>query len=327
MFVSHRRFISGISALLLALTMLIAKDAMALSGVTNLVYLTDEDRLQGFSATYKDVGDLNAAESCIQWVYDEAGNYYCVQTLYYENWVSVTAELYNPSGGLYHSGHSYDFISAVEEYLLQPSSYLANWRAHGIHYLEQDIYYGYYDITGFWVYSYAGTYVYVLGETEKLYRPVPVCSVSSTAYAAINTALQWPAVEPWERAATLLCVAPNSVTAGYFNDSFGQFYTDLSPTNDPCATKVVSGLDYRAGGVHKHPYFQSSAEYNRGNGCFGDQTVLTAAQLSAYNTLNQDFSTGDRSAASGTGLPFYLRVPLGNAIKQLLNNTTTGVWP
>jgi hypothetical protein len=314
------------SALLLALMMLSAREAMALSGVTNVVYLSDQDKLQGFSATYKDVGDVNAAEYCTQWVYDEVGNYYCVQTLYYENWVSVTAELYNPSGGLYYSAHSYDFISAVEEYLQQPSSYLANWRAHGIHYLEQDLYIGYYDATGFWIYVYAGTNVYLLGETQKLERPVPVCSVSSTQSAAINTALQWPAVEPWERAATMLCVAPNSVTAGYFNDSFGQFYTDLGPTNDPCATKVVD-LDYRSGGVHKHPYFQTSAEYNRGNGCLNDKTFLTTAQLNQVNTLNQDFSPGDKSAFSGTGLPFYVRVPLGNAIKQLLNGATTGVWP
>jgi hypothetical protein len=89
----------------------------------------------------------------------------------------------------------------------------------------------------------------------------------------------------------------------------------------------VVDLDYRSGGVHKHPYFQTSAEYNRGNGCLNDKTFLTTAQLNQVNTLNQDFSPGDKSAFSGTGLPFYVRVPLGNAIKQLLNGATTGVWP
>jgi hypothetical protein len=325
----YRRFMTAASTLLLVLMMLSARDAMAYTGITNLVYLSDQDRLHGFSATHKDPGDLNAAESCIQWVPDELGNYHCVATLYVENWVSVTAELYDVAGTRMYSAYDFDFVAAVNEYLLPvpvPNSYLVPSRAHGIHYVEQDVYFGNLDATGFWFYSYAGTNVYLLGETDKEATPIPVCSQASIDSASINTVLQWTAVEPWERAATMVCIWPNAPNAINFNDSFAQIYPFFASTNDPCATTIYRSSIF-VGGVHKHPYFQSAAEYTRGNGCRNDKRSLTLSQLNQVNILNQEFSDNDKAAFAGSGSPFYLRVPLGNAVKRLLNNTTTGVWP
>jgi len=325
---SYRRFGPAGSALLLVLMMLPAPEAPAISGITNLVYLTDEDKLQGFSATQKDPGDLDATESCIQWVPDEAGNYFCQQTLYIENWVSVTAQLYNTAGTLVYSGYDSDFVAAVNEYLLPVQvGYFLDTRAHGIHYLEQDLYFGNLDSSGFWVYSYAGTNVYQLGETEKIEKAIPVCNQASIDSASINAVLQWPATEPWERAATVFCaIGPNTPSVGNFNDSFGQIYPYFASTNDPCATLTYKGVPV-VGAAHKHPYFQSAAEYTRGNGCRNDKNPPTISQLNQLNILNQQFSDNDKAAFSGSGIPFYLRVPLGNAVKRLLNNTTTGVWP
>ncbi|HEY6924936.1 MAG TPA: hypothetical protein VI653_15785 [Steroidobacteraceae bacterium] len=325
---SYPRFFSAGAALLLVLTLPAAGDALAYSGITNLVYLSDEDKLQGFSATDKDPGDADATESCIDWVTDEAGNTFCDETLYVENWVAVTAQVYNVAGTLVYSGSDTDFAAAVNEYTLPVQlGYFLDTRAHGIHYLEQDFYFGSLDANGFWFYSYAGTNVYQLGETEKIARAIPVCNQASIDSVSVNTALQWTAAEPWERAATIACaVGPNSPTALNFNDSFAQIYPNFASTNDPCATLTYQNSPF-VGAVHKHPYFQSAAEYTRGNGCRKDKNPPTVSQLNQLNILNQDFSDGDKSAYRNSGQPFYLRVPLGNAVKRLLNNTTTGVWP
>lgn len=318
--------------------MLSARDASAFSGITNLVYLGSQDQLQGFSATTKDVGDLNATEVCTQYEYDEAGDYFCVATLYVEYWVSVTAELFNQqSGTLHYSGHSRDFLAAVNEYSMPPpppNGYFSDFRAHGTYYVEQDIYFGNSDGSGFWFYTYAGTNVTKIGEADKVEHVIPSCSLATVDSLAINTASQWSPKEPWERAATFFCGAPNQALAYDFNDSFNQFYPGMPLSNDPCSTTIyamaLAGQGI-VGGIHSHPYFQSAAEYTRGLGCLHDQRSPTISQLDQLNIMNQDFSDNDKAAFSGSmpgaGWPLYLRVPLGNAVKRFLSNTTTRVWP
>jgi len=335
----QRRFISASSTLLLVLMMLSTRDASAFSGITNLVYIGSQDQLQGFSATNKDVGDLNATEVCTEYVPDEAGDYFCVATLYVEYWVSVTAQLFNQQSGvpvLHYSGHSRDFLAAVNEYSMPPpppNGYFSDFRAHGIYYVEQDIYFGNSDGSGFWFYTYAGTNVYQLGEADKIEHVIPYCSLATVDSGVINEILQWPAKEPFERAATIGCMGPNLVTVFDFNDSFGKIYPYMPFTNDPCKTTVYLSLIGQGivGGMHKHPYFQSPDEYTAGLGCFQDKRSPTISQLDQLNIMNQDFSDNDKNAFRGSspaaGWPFYLRVPTGSAVKRFLSNTTTGVWP
>ena len=110
-----------------ALLLVRAPNAAAYGFTSPLYYDSGSDILGGYSATWKDSWDPDSG-----WEFDDE----CECSLYWEDWVSVEAELYRPSGGLQSSGYTYDFYYA--ELDLNPGTPPENgvWSQFGNHYIE-----------------------------------------------------------------------------------------------------------------------------------------------------------------------------------------------
>ncbi len=166
----------------------------------------------------------------------------------------------------------------------------------------------------------------------------PPCGTGAQNARAINDLLyDWlPHQEPFERSARMRCVN-NQVFLDAHSDSFGDIFPNGPGTsNDPCS--VGTPLAFSIAGVHSHPYFDTVAQYNAGDGCLGEYNwVITLQQLHILNTVtNLDFSDDDESWVIESGLPLYMRNPIvgpapfpyAGAIQRLeLNLTRTHVWP
>lgn len=311
---------------LLMLLLLVSgtRGALAFSGASDLTYSVPSGVLSGYSATWKDVGDINSASICTQWVRDELGFDHCVRYLYLEYFVGTIGRLYNPGFSLHSEGSNVGWAYSEVPYSVnQPAGGV--WTANGVHHVLEDIYDCFYDAQFGWSCWYAGTNVYHLGDTQQQLG-IAQCSTATTNQAAIGLSLSWPAREPYERAATMFCVGPDVVTFGYYNDSFGLHYSDLTPTNDPCATKTVP-TDANSAGVHSHPYFQTATEYRRGLGCHGSQASPSPAELAALNQQNRDFSSGDIAEFRCRAAALFVRSPQADQVRRLQGRPGSGNCP
>jgi YD repeat-containing protein len=147
---------------------------------------------------------------------------------------------------------------------------------------------------------------------------------------ALSTASGWPNQEPFERGATFYCKS-NGAVADKFRDSFGQYYSGFTPTDDPCAVGLSTSGSGITGAIHSHPYFYNSAQYHAGIGCFEDQDYISAAELTALNNANKNFSTCptcDPAWSSTTQTPLYLKTPTGSQVKRRdVNGSVSVIFP
>src|SRR5262245_43638977 len=156
-------------ALVTLLTLVPVRSAFALSGASGLSYNVPSSVLSGYSETWKDVWDPDYGYDCYQWAYDEAGNWYCAQVLYWEDYVSLTLGIYTPTGVQYGNGYIYDLRDAYLPYQFQ-TNVSGTWSNAGNHYLERDFYID--DGTFFY---YIGTNTYLLGQTLAQANVQPQC--------------------------------------------------------------------------------------------------------------------------------------------------------
>lgn len=200
---------------------------------------------------------------------------------------------------------------------------MGQYTSTGTHYVLTDIYLQYCPDALCFPPVYYGTALYQLGQTTGQ-AIVCVAQTSILDSAAVAVALNWPTGEPWERNVTMKCDSSGIVTYPFWSDSFGQFYG--YPTNDPCKSYTLAAdFPERAGELHSHPYFTTTEEYNRGNGCHGDKTPRSEAFLQSMNAANEDFSGYD--VANGEPGVHYLKTPTGQVRRRNFESWSTPIYP
>jgi hypothetical protein len=112
---------------------------------------------------------------------------------------------------------------------------------------------------------------------------------------------------------TLRCGATGVVTYTHFSDSFGEQYGNA--TNDPCKSEVLATFNERGGDLHSHPWFNTTEEFNRGNGCYGDTTPKTFEFLMNLNLENENFSALDVVTGYDSAGAHYLLTPTGRVLR------------